>query len=194
MNLQSAGSLSPGYRDLCKSGSASSCSSTVDRKPRQEGLDLAAHGSLDEAVRVSALLRQHVEDLCNQCADLAKFRDPEAAGGAGRRAQPDAGSYGGLFRVERNAVLVAGDVRTAERRLGGLAGEPLGPQIDQHEMRIGAAGDNVATALLEGFRQRLGVFDNMAGVFPKRRAQRLAEGDRLGGNHMHQRAALQARE
>ena len=42
--------------------------------------------------------------------------------------------------------------------------------------------------------QRLGVLDDVFGVDLERRPQRLAERDRLGGDHMHQRAALQARE
>src|SRR5215468_11563018 len=50
-------------------------SSAVDRKPRQQGLDLAAHRLLDQTVRLGALLRQHVKHLGDECADLTKFSD-----------------------------------------------------------------------------------------------------------------------
>src|SRR5258707_7231776 len=52
-------------------------SSAVDRKPRQQGLDLAAHRGFDQIVRLGAVLRQHVKHLCDQGADLAEFSDPE---------------------------------------------------------------------------------------------------------------------
>ncbi len=39
-----------------------------------------------------------------------------------------------------------------------------------------------------------GVFDDGGGIAGKGRLQRLAERHRLGGDHMHQRAALQAGE
>ena len=77
---------------------------------------------------------------------------------------------------------------------GHLAGEPLGPQIDQHQMRVGAAGDDVEAADFKRLGQRLGVFDDVLGVSAERRPQRLAEGDRLGGDDVHQRAALHAGE
>src|SRR5215467_91567 len=51
-------------------------SSAVNRKPRQQALDLAAHRGLDQIVRLGALLRQHVKHLCDQGADLAEFSDP----------------------------------------------------------------------------------------------------------------------
>ena len=70
----------------------------------------------------------------------------------------------------------------------------FGPQVDQHEMRVGAAGDDVETARFERFGQRLGVLDDVLGVELERRPQRLAERHRLGGDDMHQRPALQAGE
>ena len=47
---------------------------------------------------------------------------------------------------------------------------------------------------LQRLGQRLGVLDHVLGVDLEVRPQRLAEGDRLGGDDMHQRAALQAGE
>src|SRR5262252_9234109 len=54
--------------------------SAVNRKPRQQALDLAAHRGLDQIVGLGAVLRQHVKHLGNQCTDLAEFSDPEPTG------------------------------------------------------------------------------------------------------------------
>ena len=101
---------------------------------------------------------------------------------------------GRLLRVERHAVLVAGDVGAAERDLGGLAGELLGPEVDQHQMGVGAAGDERDAALDQGLAERLGVVDHALGVELEIGLERLAEGDGLGGDDVHQRAALEAGE
>src|ERR1700674_2446628 len=45
--------------------------SGVDRKARQQALRLVAHGGLDEAVGLHPLLRQHVQEIGDQFADLA---------------------------------------------------------------------------------------------------------------------------
>ena len=37
----------------------------------------------------------------------------------------------------------------------------FGPQIDQHQMRVGPAGDDVEPASTQGCRQHLGVLDNV---------------------------------
>ena len=100
----------------------------------------------------------------------------------------------GFSGIERHAVLVAGDVGAAERDLGGFAGELLGPEIDQHQMGVGAAGDERDAALDQGLAERLGVVDHALGVELEIRLERLAEGDGLGGDDMHQRAALETGE
>ena len=61
-------------------------------------------------------------------------------------------------------------------------------------MVVGAAGDDIETVTAQRFRQRLGVLDDVLGVDLEVRAQRLGEGDGLGGDDVHQRAALQAGE
>src|ERR1700761_8792374 len=95
---------------LVQFGQRMAPSSAVDRKPGEEVLDLIAHRAFGETVGLGALLREHVEHVGDQLANLAEFGDPEAPGGARRRAEPDAGGDRGLFRIEGNAVLVAGDV------------------------------------------------------------------------------------
>ena len=81
-----------------------------------------------------------------------------------------------------------------ERRLGRLAGQLLRRQIDQHQMVVGAAGDKLVAAGEDLLGQRLGVGDHGVRVVAELRRQRLVERHRLGGDHMHQRAALQAGE
>jgi hypothetical protein len=49
----------------------------------------------------------------------------------------------GFSVIERHAVLVAGHVRPLERLFGVLAGHALGPQVDQHQVAVGAARDDV---------------------------------------------------
>ena len=61
-------------------------------------------------------------------------------------------------------------------------------------MIVGAAGHELVPAGQDGLRHRFGVgYDRMRIVLEFRR-QRLVERDRFGGDHMHQRAALEAGE
>ena len=87
-------------------------------------------------------------------------------------------------------------VMPARSRLcfGRLAGQSLRPQIDQDEVGVGAAGDQVQAGLDHRRGERLGVVDHLAGVGLEVGAQRLAERDRLGGDDVHQRTALDAGE
>src|SRR5215813_3681252 len=57
--------------------------------------------------------REPVEDLGDHAADLAKLRDAEAARRSDRSAEAHTGGHGRLFRIERNTVLVAGDMFAA---------------------------------------------------------------------------------
>jgi hypothetical protein len=58
-------------------------------------------------------------------------------------------------------------------------------------MSVGAAGDDIEAARLHRFRERLGVLDDAPRVELEGGLQRFAEGHRLGGDHVHQGAALQ---
>ena len=157
-------------------------------------MDFFAHRGFHQRVFLGALLRQHVEHFRDQVADMTKFGNAEAARGAGRRAEPDTGGDRRFFRVERDAVLVAGDVGAPERRFRHLARQPLGPQVNQHEMGIRTAGDDIEPARFQRFRQRLGILDDILRVELEGGTQRFTEGHRLGGDDMHQGSALQTRE
>ncbi len=80
------------------------------------------------------------------------------------------------------------------RLLRYVALQALGPQVHQHEVVVGAAGDDVEAVGAQRFRKRLSVFDDVLRVDLEVRPQRFRERHRLGGDHMHQRPALQARE
>src|SRR5206468_674218 len=69
-----------------------------------------------------------------------------------------------------------------------------GTQVYQHQVVVGAAGLQAVAVFQQRVRQGLGVPDDLLGVPLELRPQRLAEGDRLGGDDVHQRAALAAGE
>jgi len=85
-------------------------------------------------------------------------------------------------------------VRAAQDRLGLLAGEVLGPQVHQHHVALGAAADDAQPALHQRAGQRVGVLEHLLLVDLEAGLQRLVEGHRLGRDHVHQRAALDAGE
>ena len=66
----------------------------------------------------------------------------------------DCGSSGIVFLL---TVIPA----CVEQLLRRLAGEPLGPQVDQHQVGVGAAGDDGEAALDQRVGQRLGVLDHL---------------------------------
>ena len=61
-------------------------------------------------------------------------------------------------------------------------------------MRIGAAGDDREAGCLKRCGEGLRVLDDGARIGRKARLQRLAQRHRLGGDDMHQGAALEARK
>src|SRR3954462_15783599 len=109
------------------------CILLINREARDQRLHLLANGRLDHRVLVAALLRQHVQHFDNHVTDLAEFGDAEAARRAGRRPEPHARCDHRLCGIKRDAVLVAGDLRAAERDFGNLAGQALGPKVNQHQ-------------------------------------------------------------
>ena len=105
---------------------------------------LSAHGGFDGRIAFVGIGDlQAVENFDDQVADFLEFRFLEAAGGASGRTETDARGDEGLFRIEGNAVLVAGDVGAAKSGFGALAGGVLLAQVDQHQVVVGAARDDV---------------------------------------------------
>src|SRR5207248_1477410 len=117
---------------------------TVDRKAGAEGADLVAYSRFGGAVvgRPLGERSQHLDDVSPDRAELVR---PESARRRRRRAEPDSRGHRRPLRIERNTVLVAGDAGAFETALGVPAGDPERPQIDQHQMRVGPARDDLKT-------------------------------------------------
>ena len=69
---------------------------------------------------------------------------------------------------------------------------PSGGHVGQHQVVVGAAADELHAAGQQHVGQRLGVVDDLPGVLLELGLQGLAEADRLAGDDVHQRPALDA--
>ncbi len=118
----------------------------------------------------------------------------EAAGGDGGRADPDAGGVHGGLLIERDHVLIQGDVGGVQGIFGLGAVHVLIAQVDEHGVVVRAAADDVVAFVDQGLGHRLGVLDHLLTVFLPLGGEGFAEGDGLGGDHVLQRAALHAGE
>jgi len=67
-------------------------------------------------------------------------------------------------------------------------------EVDQHEVVVGAAGDEGEAVFLQRLGEHVGVVDHVLGVGLERGVERLLEPDRLPGDVVHERAALPAGE
>ena len=70
----------------------------------------------------------------------------------------------------------------------------LRAKIDQHEMIVGAAGNDAVTMLGQTGGERFGVDDDLALVIAELRLERFVKTNRLGGDDVHERSALHAGE
>src|SRR5579883_2608279 len=122
-----------------------------------------------------AALLQRVQHGHDYIGDFPEFVPAETARGPGRRADADPRRYRGLLRVERDAILVYGDVGAPKGSLGGFACKALRAQIRQKQVRVGASGYEVDAACLEGFAHSLCVVDHSARITLEFRLQGLAE-------------------
>ena len=135
-----------------------------------------------------------VESLGDPCRDGAHLGLFHAARGECGRADADAGGLERRIGVLGNGVLVDGDAGLAEGELGFGAEDAFLEDIDEHEVVVGSAGDDAEARVLQALCEDLGVGDDLRGVGAELGTQRLSEGDGLGGDDMHERAALLAGE
>ncbi len=77
---------------------------------------------------------------------------------------------------------------------GTLAGGVLGAEIDQHQMIVRAARDDIEPILHQRRRQRAGIGDDLPRIGLELGLQCFLERHGLGRDDVHQRAALQAGE
>src|SRR4030095_16854611 len=116
----------------------------IDREPPAQLPHALAHRLLYGAVVVRS---QPIEHAHYHLPELATLGRSESARRDRRRSQPDARSDRRLLRIEGDAVLVAGDAGALQAVGGRLARQLLRPEIDQHQMRVGAAGHEGETPL-----------------------------------------------
>ncbi len=138
------------------------------------------------------------EGLVDPESDLAHLGFAHAASGEGRRADADSRGLERRVDVVGDAVLVDGDARFAEGELGfraehagGVAGAE---DVDEHDMVVGAAGDDAPAGFLQCGGEDLGVGDDLLRVGGEGGLQGFAEGNGLGGDDVDERAALLAGE
>ena len=115
-------------------------------------------------------------------------------GGDSRSTQTDAGSHEGAAGLAGDGVLVGGDVDAVEAGFQLLAGAFLVPQVEEHQVVVGAAGHQLDAAGLQFSGHGLCVFHDLAGVVLELGLECLAKADGLGRDDVLQRAALRAGE
>ena len=135
-----------------------------------------------------------VDAVCDAVRDDLHLFHAHAAGRSGRGAQTNAGGDERAALLTRNGVLVGGDVNRIQTRLQILAGALLVGQINEQQVIVGTAGNQLDTARLQLCSHSLGILDDLACVLLELRLQCLAEANRLGRDNMLERTALGARE
>src|SRR4029079_2922305 len=115
-------------------------------------------------------------------------------GGDGGGADADAAGLEDGEGVEGDAVFVDGDAGFIEDFLGDLAVEVFRPEVDEHEVVIGAAGDDAVAVLGEAGGEGFGVDDDLLLVVAEAGLEGFVEADGLRGDDVHQGAALDAGE
>src|SRR5690349_22471499 len=158
----------------------------VPRQPRdREARDELAHVGADPVVDARLVaVAQRVDD---HPADLAHLVRAEAAGGRGRRPDPDPARDVGRVLVERDRVLVDGDPDIVEERLGVAAGDAERRDVDQREVVVGAPADQPGPGAGNRLREDLGVLHRPHLGALEVIGHRELERHGLGGDHVHQR-------
>ena len=115
---------------------------------------------------------------------------------AGDRGGPDPDPAGDhrRVRVVGDRVAVDGDLHLAERQVGLLAGDAQRAHVDEHQVVVGPAGDDRGARLDQRRGEGLRVRHRLRRVALELGAHRLLEGDRLGGDDVLERPALQRGE
>src|SRR5439155_3096815 len=126
----------------------------------------------------------------DQVGNLEHFFFFHAARGDCGRAHADASGFERRAGVERNRILVYGNSRAIENFLRFFSVEVLRAKIDKHQVIIGAAGDDAVTVLGDAGGERFRVHHDLALIIAELRLQRFVETNRFGGDHVHQRTAL----
>lgn len=136
-------------------------------------------------------LRQHVGDPVR---DADGVLDRAAARGHGGGSDADAGGDEGRTLLVGDGVLVHGDPGTTEHPFGILAGQLATREVEQHQVVVGAAGDEDEPPLHQPTGHGVGVVEHRLRVDAEGGHIGLAERHRLASDDVHERTALTARE
>ena len=134
------------------------------------------------------------ERTADDPADLAEILVVEASHRHRRRPEPDPGGHGRRPLVERHGVPVDGDRGLGEPLLGVLAGPLRRTQVDLQQVRVGAAGKHVETAILQRLGEHVGIPTHLCLIGPERLRRGDREAGRLGCDHVLERPSLHAWE
>src|SRR5438445_7527785 len=148
------------------------------------GRDVLRHG----------LVALRLEDARDERADALHLRLFHSARRDGGSADADPRGDAGLLGVVGNRVFVHGDSDGIERLLGLLSGEIHRPNIHQHEVVVGPARDDAKTRLRKRCGERARVHADLLRVGLELGRRGLLQHDRLRGDHVHERAALNVGE
>src|SRR6185312_14929959 len=144
-------------------------------------------------------IRNRLEGRGDDVCDLGKLLVAETTGGERRGTDAHARRGQRRARVERHGVAVHRDADRVQDVFRILAVNGGAPQVDQHEVHVGAAGEQVdAGRLRVGRGKPLGkdlcAADGALLTIFELRLRRELERRGLGGDHVHERTALLAGE
>ena len=146
------------------------------------------------AVRLDCCILRIFDDRRDDICDFLEVVFLESSACHGRSSKSQTACYERAFRIVRDGVLVRGDVDLIQTALQLLAGNAGAAQVDQHEVVVRAAGNQIEALILEGCRQCLCVVNDALLISLELRLERLAEADSLRRDNVLERTALGARE
>src|SRR5690606_16613451 len=135
---QLACSLSRTAAENCSSGTDTPMRTEllgIQREPASEFLDLVSNSR-------DGLIVTAREDFVDQLGDPHHLCGTHPASRERRGSHTNPAGDERRLRVVGDGVLVDRDTSETEQALGFLAGELARPEVHQHQMRVGAAGDD----------------------------------------------------
>ena len=130
------------------------------------------------------------EPFGNEVCDLQHFFFLHAARCDGRCADADATGLEDWIGVEWDAVFVYCDAGPVENFLRFFAVQVFRAKIDQHEVVVGAAGNDSITVLADARGERFGIDHYLPLIFAKLRLERFMKANGFCSDNVHQWAAL----
>src|SRR3954468_10364241 len=139
-------------------------------------------------------LEAGLERLADDAADLVVLLDADAAGGQCRGADAQPRRHRRRTRVEGHGVAVDGDADVVQPVLGLLAVELGVAEVDEHEVDVRAAREDVYADLKQLLGHRLRAGHGALLTLAEELGLRDLERDGLAGDHVLERPALLAGE